>query len=336
MTAHGNTPLSNNGNLTYYGAQAVDVRLKRGGPPRLNLAAATDPASLALNHLLKTLDAASPTPSVPPGLIDATLARIAAEAGPVATPRSPAIPTPIVISKTPRRTRHPRRALLGRLIVTGAIAATIVVAMGISIIGAVRARRSAQVVACEKNLALLGKAVGAYAADYHAALPQVARADTPWLPGPTTSAPHHSNFDNLAPLLTRGVTLNNMICPGGAILATYDRPLTKLTDADRGYSYINLAGPIPRRWDGAATTTILTDRNPLFAPRPGATAESNSFNHDSTGTNVLSADGAVRWETTPDVGPAGDNIWTLHGRPTKAQYDGTEIALTPMDVFVSP
>ena len=70
---------------------------------------------------------------------------------------------------------------------------------------------------------------------------------------------------------------------------------------------------------------------------PAASPNRNSNNHGSHGSYVLSADGAVAWQITPNVGPKGDNIWTL-GNPQSPRilYSGTEVADSPDDVFLAP
>ena len=60
-------------------------------------------------------------------------------------------------------------------------------------------------------------------------------------------------------------------------------------------------------------------------------------NHAGHGNYLVRADGAVTWETTPNVGPAHDNIWTLGSGPQyQTRLAGTETPATEKDVFLSP
>jgi prepilin-type processing-associated H-X9-DG protein len=75
----------------------------------------------------------------------------------------------------------------------------------------------------------------------------------------------------------------------------------------------------------------------MFGPGAADDAEANSANHRGQGTNVLAADGSVSFVTRPDVGPNGDNIWTLvEGNSYRHTYIGTEVAASPDDIFLSP
>jgi hypothetical protein len=95
--------------------------------------------------------------------------------------------------------------------------------------------------------------------------------------------------------------------------------------------------PTPPAWDGRHQNIVLGDRNPLFDPAATLDPQSNSANHAGHGNYLVRADGAVTWETSPNVGPAHDNIWTLGTGPQYAvAYAGTETPTSKNDVFLCP
>ncbi len=214
-----------------------------------------------------------------------------------------------------------------------AVAATVIISVLIPGIG--QARQAAQRVACTSNLSQLSKAFSNYAAVEASALPVLARpADGNWLPRAGDKG--YSNADNLLPLVRLNYAApQTLVCPGRDCLPYSLGASGYLPDNVRGYSYVNLFGPAQPKWDGRVTTIIMADRNPLFIADAGRDPHANSANHGLKGTNVLSADGSVRWASTPDIGPAYDNIWTI-GKDCKINYSGTEVAPAADDVFLSP
>jgi hypothetical protein len=226
-----------------------------------------------------------------------------------------------------------------------ATAAAILVAVLIP--GIAQARQSARRVACAGNLAVCSTAFETYAAANGHELPALAMpSDGNWLGtagGAATGQGNgaRSNADNLLPLVTAGyLTADRLACPGrGKPAVGMAAGATTIPDGFRGYSYTNLVANPRQRWDGSHNTLVLADRNPLFDREAGgATPNRNSWNHGSHGTYVLAADGAaVAWELTPNVGPGGDNIWTLGSREAPVLvYAGTERATTPDDAFLAP
>jgi hypothetical protein len=248
------------------------------------------------------------------------------------------IPSRAAQAQPSARTISPRRWRYLKETAAMATAAAILVAVLIP--GIAQARQSARRVACANNLALMSNAFATYGAANGDLLPALEMpANGNWL-GLGKAPGEHSNAGNLLPLVANGyLTADHFACPGrGAPAAAMPANATDIPDGFRGYSYVNLFTPNRPRWDGSAKTLVLADRNPLFDPEsPAASPNRNSNNHGSHGSYVLSADGAVAWQITPNVGPKGDNIWTL-GNPQSPRilYSGTEVADSPDDVFLAP
>jgi hypothetical protein len=110
---------------------------------------------------------------------------------------------------------------------------------------------------------------------------------------------------------------------GGGRTGSRSGPLLPLPGEVVSYSY-----HMPYSFDGSSWTFVITDlsnpaspvcadRNPYLdenspAPPgdPNAIRSFNSASHFGTGQNVLYKDGHVKFETSPIVGLAGDNIYT--------------------------
>jgi len=89
------------------------------------------------------------------------------------------------------------------------------------------------------------------------------------------------------------------------------RPLRITSDSDM--ALVADRTPI----SGESTWTVLsgdggTQSDPSADGDEGGLdeGESNSFNHDREGQNVLYRDGHVLWRTSPNAGLNGDNMWT--------------------------
>lgn len=219
---------------------------------------------------------------------------------------------------------------------TLAVAASLLMAVMVPGLGA--ARQHAKQVACSANLGAMGGAFATYAANSNGALPTLgASPDGNWLPHEVRLGPGgHSNTANLLPLVRAGyASRERLVCPARSPMpARFDPQANEIPDNIRGYSYVNLFGPAPR-WDQQTTTIILADRNPLFADGPVENPFLNSPNHGRRGTNVLNAAQEVQWVTTPNVGPDGDNIWTI-GQTPRCSYTGRETVQHVRDLFLSP
>ena len=224
-----------------------------------------------------------------------------------------------------------------------AIAASVLLMVLIPGIG--QARQRAKIVACSDNLRVLGNAFDGYGAHNSGNLPFLASPmGASWRPmDPADASPmQHSNTANLLPLI-RDDFLHEptrLACP--AMAATlpngWDATANDVPDSFRGYSYVNMFGPVKPRWDKKDAHIILADRNPIFSASGCASIDQNSFNHAGKGSMVLYSDTSARWQLSPDIGPNGDNIWTVATNPTadRAKYSYKETPADLNDVFLVP
>ncbi len=219
------------------------------------------------------------------------------------------------------------------------VAASLIMVVLVLVIG--KARQRAARTLCANNLVHIAAGIGEYAAANGDLLPSVAMGkNVSWLPEnttailPTSSIARDGNAANLSPLMnghTKFVSWKNLICPTCMQSTTgTDRHLRKIS-----YSYIDELGPWHHHFNGAGNVVILADANPLFAGREVTSANMNSFNHRSTGENILCDNGTVRWVASPLVGPQRDNIYTIQTVETTA-YTGYEEPDSPHDVFLVP
>ena len=104
------------------------------------------------------------------------------------------------------------------------------------------------------------------------------------------------------------------------------------------YSYQHSFGPHRARLNlpRASEIVILADANPLFE---GGVFHADrvdipvSRNHGQRGQNVLFLDGHTKWTHTANAGVDGDNIYLLRGKRT---YQGTEAPESTLDTFLLP
>jgi len=237
-------------------------------------------------------------------------------------------------------TRHVRGRWTRRLAEVGAmgIAAALLIAVALQGLG--QAKKSSARVACQTNLKNIGMAFNSYSiVTFSNELPCLAMpANRSWLHGDAETGAHN-NAANLLPLITgKFIRVSDLFCAGAGI-PTGPITFSGTELPEIGYSYRNLYGAARPTWDGLASTIILADRNPLLAT-PGAgpaVANANSRNHDGHGTYVLHADASASWETSPNIGPDNDNIWTIgKGTDRRTTYSGTEVPDSVADVFLCP
>lgn len=242
--------------------------------------------------------------------------------------------------------RRPERVLrLGNLRDVVAVAAMIVLAVGLGMPSLMHMRERQQRLGCSWNLAQLGRGVQQYASTFNASLPFAgwSRATNSWAPSLDPQIATVPNRRHMYPLLRQAFVIDPrlFICPG-------QRGVPMPVDAIQGhddflegrnvsYAYQNMSGARPST-DGHAGLAILADENPLFDEglplldparlRWADPAAANSRSHGGAGQNVLTLDGRVRWTTTPLAGVDGDNIWMLIG---VTDYTGHEGPLAATD-----
>lgn len=207
-----------------------------------------------------------------------------------------------------------------------AVAAMIVLAVGVGIPGLLHMRERNQRIGCSWNLAQVGRGMQAYAGANQDHLPTVGwTTASSWRPSSDAASVLVPNRRHLFPLVRSSFVAPGLfVCP-----ATNDVPMQAsdvamhddfLESRNVSYANQNMAGVQPSA-AAPSELPILGDDNPLF--RGGVPLldqlvgrgpdEVNSAAHARRGQNVLTLDGRVKWLTAPTGGIAGDNIWTLDG-----------------------
>jgi prepilin-type processing-associated H-X9-DG protein len=213
-----------------------------------------------------------------------------------------------------------------------------------------RAREHANTAACATHLRSVGEALALYANENHGAYPRsVYVAGAPPTAGTAAAAANTFGVGGPAPndvtaalwLLVRTQNFPPALfaCPYNDVTtwepdtAADPSGRSNVTDYRRnlGYSYAN---PYPDAAAAAAGYRLGPGRGAAFAVmadvNPGTGAASNSRNHDGDGQNVLYGDGHVQWQTGPNVGAAGDNIYTNRGGAVAASpADASDSVLLP-------
>jgi hypothetical protein len=289
-------------------------------------------------HLAEIIHAlAQLPPGEPPGdLVPRTIARARTHAP---APLRSAMTSRSMLTNTRRLgwTWDPRKADIAVMLLAACLLLTV------TIFQLNKARVLAMQTACANNLALVGTAFGQYAASNNNLLPRIAiPADHDWLPRTMTpgikrAANAHCNLANLTPMLgtrTHYTAWDRMICPAAGTATIRDSD-GQVVWSKIDYSYIDELSAFHHHWGQGGHVAILADRNPLFAPGHIQYVNSNSWNHNRTGQNVLFDDGSVYWTRSPDVGPAHDNIWTIGSPPIK-KYSGLEEPASPQDIILVP
>lgn len=209
-----------------------------------------------------------------------------------------------------------------------AVAATVVLAVGVGVPSMLAMRERNQRTACAWNLAQVGRGVQSYATTFGDSLPFVGWADNAsWKPSSDPGVATIPNRRHIYLLLrTQQVPSEAFVCPSSKDVAMPAAQVEEHNDflESRNISYAgqNMAGVRPSlRSD--PNLVIFADDNPLFddglplydlaAQRLGLRdpSKSNSRAHGGVGQNILRLDGVTSWTTSPDAGISQDNIWTL-------------------------
>ncbi len=296
-------------------AERTDLRRRIDADPRL---AAQDQA---LTGMFQALDAVPEEP-LPSDLTARTLARVKA-AGPPPRVIRPADELTAVLEQKPDRIIR----LGGNLRDIVAVAALIVLAVGVGIPSMLHMRERSQRIGCSRNLAALGVGLQQYANAFNASLPFAGwgQADS-WRPSSEPGVRIVPNHRHVYRLLRMAFVADPryFICPGQPHVPMPMDEIRRhddfLESRNVSYAYQNMAGVRPSANDNPRLP-VMSDENPLFADglplfdarRWGRRepAQTNSHAHRQAGQNLLTLDGSVIWITTPDAGIDGDNIWTL-------------------------
>ena len=249
-------------------------------------------------------------------------------------------PAPRVVNRPRRRAAEPLEFIETGVIPMrsfrdiAAVAAMIVLAIGIGVPSMLNMRQRAQRSMCTENLASIGRGVQSYAMANQYSLPFAGwNSNRTWRPSDDPNLQVWPNRRHMYPLVRTGwVPAHVFICPATRGLAMPQDKVAAYDDflesSNVTYVYQNMAGVRPSLRDDP-DAPILADDNPLFDngwplfERLGLTnpADANSRAHGGSGQNILTIRGNVRWITTPTVGPNHDNIWTLEG---VSEYHGVE------------
>jgi hypothetical protein len=217
-----------------------------------------------------------------------------------------------------------------------AIAAMIVLAVGLGVPSLLRLRNENHRIGCSANLAQIGQGLAAYANVFNDSLPFAGwPRHASWQPSNEPGVVPVPNRTHVYRLLRVGVVRDpaRFVCP-----SQWDVPMPadEVSRYDNfaesrnvSYAYQNMAGVKPHLGE-RNDQPILADDNPLFDDglplgfRYGSGA--NSRAHGGDGQNILTLDGRVKWVTTPNCGVNGDNIWTLQGVSTYTGREGPQTA----------
>ena len=256
-------------------------------------------------------------------------------------------PAPRVVRPTDELTVATERTN-GRIIRLGnvrdlaAVAALIVLAVGVGVPSLMHMRERHDRLGCSWNLAQLGRGVQQYAATFNASLPFVGWGQhQSWQPSNEPGVVMVPNRRHVYPLLLQAYILDPrlFVCPSSRGVPMPREAVRQRDDflesRNLSYAYQNMAGVRASANDDAGLS-ILADENPLFdggvplfdAQRlpwsdPGHV---NSRAHGGAGQNILTLGGHVQWTTTPLSGVNGDNIWTLDGVTEYTGHEGPRAA----------
>lgn len=299
---------------------------------------AADPSLAEQNEALAGVFAALKrleAPAAPTGLAERVQARLHAS------------PTLRLVGTPQKREMLEREG--GRVIRFGnlrdiiAIAAMVVLSIGLGVPSFMQIRERNQRLACSMNLAQIGHAMQSYATTFGESLPFAGWRDgDSWKPGDGVASvmPNRRHVYLLA--REREAQPEWFVCPSsggvpmprGVATAGADFPEAR----NLSYAYQNMSGARPTRRD-SAELPIMADDNPCFNDglplfemrrrmKLSDPTNSNSNAHQGRGQNLLTGDGRVKWTISPNCGVNGDNIWTLSG---VQEYTGHEGASTTSD-----
>jgi hypothetical protein len=294
---------------------------------------AENPALAAQDEALSGVFAALrgvPDETAPAGLRERVLNRVRA-AGPPPRVVRPAKELAAELERRPERVIR-----LGNLRDLVAVAALIVLAVGLGFPSLMHMRERGQRMGCSYNMAQLGRGVQQYATASLGSLPFAGWGpQSSWRPTSDPNIVTVPNRRHVYLLLGQRIVADPQlfICPSqrGVPMpkSTIGQQKDFLEGRNLSYAYQNMAGVRPSVNDDRRLP-ILADENPLFEnglplfnPRRllGGREKANSLAHDGAGQNILTLDGRVKWVTSPFSGIDGDNIWTLRG---VAEYTGHE------------
>lgn len=287
----------------------------------------SDPELASQNEALATMFRALHSvresgPELPAGLTQKISARVAAAGAPPRVVR-PSRRTPAELAEV----EGARIIRLHSFREVAAVAAVIVLAIGLGVPSMLHMRQRGQRAACSANMASIGRGMQAYALANLNSLPFIGwNSNCSWRPTDEPGLDVRPNRRHVYALLRNGhLPARIFVCPSAADLPMPDDQVPYHDDFPEprnvSYAYQNMAGVRPSIRDNP-DLPVLGDDNPffdngwpVFAVMRGLglsdPAETNSRAHGGAGQNILTIRGNVKWMTTPNCGVGGDNIWTL-------------------------
>jgi hypothetical protein len=205
-----------------------------------------------------------------------------------------------------------------------AVAAMIVLAVGLGVPSMLHMRERSQRTLCTQNLASIGQGMQSYALANNNSLPFAGwGANSSWRPTDEPGLKVLLNRTHVYVLPRFGyVPVRVFVCPSaGDVPMSADQVRIHddfLESRNLSYAYQNMAGVRPSLQD-SPDLPVFGDDNPLFdngwplfeTLGLSDRAKANSRVHGGAGQNILTLDGNVKWCTTPNAGINNDNIWTL-------------------------
>ncbi len=269
------------------------------------------------------------SPEPPANLLERTMARIRA---------SRSTETLLKVTPIARAFRAPTFSLRE----LAAIAAAIVVMVGILVPTLRQTDQVRKQSQCAANQGQIGTGLGHYASEHGELLPASLGHGNAWLPSGGERVA--SNSAGIFGLVGAGyVQPGAFQCPavGGKSFAVAAGMTDFPSAQNNNYNYQHsLSGPLnraaPELRDLVRQMAILSDASPVFANgtfSPERVTRQVSDSHNQTGQNVLYLDMHVDWATGARVGVNGNNIWLAEG---VVNYTGTETPVSPADSFLLP
>jgi hypothetical protein len=299
----------------------------------------------ALTAMFAALDSdRQAPPQAPAGLTEKIQARVA-EAGPPPRVVRPARKTPAQYVEEFSDWGIIRMRSFRDI---AAVAAVIVLAIGLGVPSMLHMRQRGQRVVCSEQLASIGRGMQSYAMANNYSLPFAGwnSSSNTWYPTDRPGLTPLPNRRHAYALVRTGhVPARFFVCPSSGALPMPDAQAASYDDfleaSNVSYAYQNMAGVRPSLRDNP-DLPIFSDDNPLFengfplfdvtrSLGLGDLANANSRAHGGTGQNILTIRGSVKWIKTPIAGVKGDNIWTLQGIK---EYTGREGPQTPHDAHL--
>jgi hypothetical protein len=226
-----------------------------------------------------------------------------------------------------------------------AIAASIMIIVGVFVPSYYGVRQRSQRTMCEGQLGNIGVGMSNYAADYDDQLPYAgSHPGVSWLlPANTAGLDSHSNTRHPYLLVKyRYTPPKEMTCPGNPDDGTSPADEPGKLDDFRSPNQMTYSWQVPlapmRQTRIHGQFVITADHTPYIQNgriKPMNQPAVNSAAHgNNAGQNVLHVDGHAEWQQTPNCGVNHDNIWQAGGI---TNYNGTERPQDANDSFlVSP